>query len=365
MNKHHPYQSLPDYSFWRKAISEVAPKDVDPVVHSLFKISPSDRVVTAGSCFAQHIARRLASEGFNYLVTEQAHPVVADVAGPEFSYGLFSARYGNIYTARQLVQLLWRAYDLLVAAEPPWRNTAGAWIDPFRPQIQPGGFASETEFQLDRIQHYLAVRLAVEAADVFIFTLGLTEAWVSSEDGACFPICPGVAGGEFDSKKYKFINFCVAEVVDDLRQAITFIRTRNPKVKFIFTVSPVPLVATAENRSVLEATTYSKAVLRVAAETIKNQFDSVAYFPSYEIITGNFNRGGYFANDLRSVTEAGVDHVMRLFMRHYSVKPEDGVPLEPTGNTHIQHSSSENSSVVAAVAQVMCDEELLDSGLNK
>ena len=85
----------------------------------------------------------------------------------------------------------------------------------------------------------------------------------------------------------------------------------------MLTVSPVPLAATAEpGCHVLAATTYSKAVLRVAAETVWKRFDNVHYFPSYEIVTGAFNRGGYFAPDLRNVLEEGVEHVMRLFMVH-------------------------------------------------
>ena len=50
----------------------------------------------------------------------------------------------------------------------------------------------------------------------------------------------------------------------------------------------------------------SKSVLRVAAEQVAKAFEGVAYFPSYEIITGNFNRGQYYGPDLRDVTEAGV-----------------------------------------------------------
>ncbi|MES2303044.1 MAG: GSCFA domain-containing protein, partial [Pseudomonadota bacterium] len=84
------------------------------------------------------------------------------------------------------------------------------------------------------------------------------------------------------------------------------------------TVSPVPLVATAENRHALVATTYSKSVLRVVAEEVARTDSRVEYFPSYEIITGSYSRGRYFESDLRSVTPEGVAHVMRVFMKHFS-----------------------------------------------
>src|SRR5205823_3059266 len=76
---------------------------------------------------------------------------------------------------------------------------------------------------------------------------------------------------------------------------------------------------TAVDRHVLVSTTYSKSVLRVAAQQLTESLDGVHYFPSYEIVTGNFSRGAYFADDLRSILEPGVEHVMSLFFRHATV----------------------------------------------
>src|SRR3954447_22900715 len=57
--------------------------------------------------------------------------------------------------------------------------------------------------------------------------------------------------------------------------------------------------------------------LRVACEKIVKGCKNVAYFPSYEIVTGGFGKTSYFAEDCRLVTEEGVAHVMRVFMRHH------------------------------------------------
>ncbi len=314
-------QNLPEHCFWRELIAAPLPADVDPVVRAKFTISPSDKVATAGSCFAQHIARRLTREGFNYFVPEAAHPLFGPALAEQYGYGVFSARYGNIYTSRQLVQLLQRAYGMFTPREQFWVGPDNRIIDPFRPRIQPNGFPCLAEFEADRQQHFAAVRRMVEELDVFVFTLGLTEGWVSRDDGAAYPLCPGVAGGTFDSARYRFVNLGVAEVISNIGWAIEFLRSKNPKARVILTVSPVPLAATAIDQSVLVSTIYSKSVLRVAAEELARERDYVAYFPSYEIIVGAYNRGAYFAPDLRSVTEAGVNHVMRLFMKHYGARP--------------------------------------------
>lgn len=355
----HPYRDLPAHRFWRRAVADVPPAEVDPVVQGAFRIDRSRRVATAGSCFAQHIARHLSGAGFDYMVTERAHSLVAELA-QDFQYGVYSARYGNIYTARQLVQTLRRAYGQFVPADDVWLAADGRVIDPYRPRIQPNGFASAAELAADRVQHFAATRRMIEQMDVLVFTLGLTEAWFNRQDGAVYPLCPGVAGGSYAPERHGFVNFRVTEVMADLAEAIDFIAPRNPAARILLTVSPVPLVATMEDRSVLTATTYSKSVLRVAAEEMAARYAQVAYFPSYEVITGPHARGRYYDESLRQVTEEGVAHVMRLFMRHYAAEaPAQPMPAvdpqaEAIAAREVQHA--ELSRVVA----VLCDEVALD-----
>ena len=73
-----PYRSLPAHHFWRKAVSSVERHLLDPVVEPKFVISGTDRVATAGSCFAQHISRRLQAIEFNYYVTEDEASLTAE-----------------------------------------------------------------------------------------------------------------------------------------------------------------------------------------------------------------------------------------------------------------------------------------------
>ena len=104
----HPYQSLPDMAFWRKAVATPQMREVDPVGSFDVKIGPETKVATAGSCFAQHIARYLRDYGYNFFVAEPGHPILPDSVREANNYGLFSCRYGNTYTARQLASL-WSA----------------------------------------------------------------------------------------------------------------------------------------------------------------------------------------------------------------------------------------------------------------
>jgi len=102
----HPYSDMPPRAFWRSAIAE-ADRDVLPdLYHPRIAIDQDTRVVTAGSCFAQHIGNYLTLAGCNVLDAEPAPRDMSDDIARHFGYGIYSARYGNVYTARQLRQLL-------------------------------------------------------------------------------------------------------------------------------------------------------------------------------------------------------------------------------------------------------------------
>jgi hypothetical protein len=355
-NKFHPYKALPNKSFWNRSVTKPPVGEVDPVGKFDLQLTPETKVATAGSCFAQHIARHLQKSGFRYYVTEEGHPILPQNIREKHHYGTFSARYGNIYTARQLLQLFHRAYGEFSPIEDVWIEEEGRVLDPYRPTIQPGGFISVAEMHADRHQHLKAVRRMFETLDVFVFTLGLTECWVSKKDGAAFPLCPGVEGGAFDPDQHRFLNQGVSDVVQDMSAFIGALKNVNPRAQIVVTVSPVPLMATAEPEAhVLCATTYSKSVLRVAADMLRKSFANVHYFPSYEIITGSFSRGRYFAEDLRNVTEQGVSHVMRLFLQ-YTTNGGVNLPL-----SHLEEKNIDDFiSQAEAIVQVECDEIALD-----
>jgi hypothetical protein len=347
-----PYSALPDTRFWRRSVSSVERHLLDPVVCPRFTIRPDDRVATAGSCFAQHIARKLKASGFGYFVPEWPEGLSSADARAR-GYGVFSARFGNIYTVRQLLQLFQRAHGMFDPVESHWLRPDGRFADPYRPNVEPDGFATVAALHEDRASHLAKVREMFQRADVFIFTLGLTEGWRSRRDGAVFPLAPGVTAGEFDAASHAFVNFDVNETIADLMAFLALFRDVNPAARVLLTVSPVPLIATFEDRHVLTATTYSKSVLRVAAEAITRELDWVDYFPSYEIITGSFNGGVYYQQDAREVTDAGVAHVMRCFARHYMQAPAPGGEAVASRSDVAEADSGGDADIV-------CDEEAID-----
>ncbi|NPU67662.1 GSCFA domain-containing protein [Bradyrhizobium sp. 83012] len=347
-----PYTTLPASSFWRQAVAERSTSELDPHLTARLRFGPDQRIASAGSCFAQHISRALKARGYNYYVTETAPGYLSPEQEERFGYGIFSARYGNIYSTLQLLQLLQRAFGGFQPADQFWTDPDGRVFDLLRPRITPKGFVSMVEAEADLKQHLRAVRKLIETADVFIFTLGLTESWVSKLDGTVYPTCPGCgSAGDYDDARYAFHNLSVTETTGYLAEAINLMSAANPRLQIILTVSPVPLAATMESRHVMQATTYSKSVLRVAAEEMVRRYDNVHYFASYEIITNAKNAGAYFADDARSVTPEGVARAMNLFFAHFTAESA-GATARSAGD-----GAGKRPAAPSVEPQIVCDED--------
>lgn len=321
-----------------------------------FPISKTQKIAAAGSCFAQHISRHMRTRGFRVLDVEPAPPGLSRETAMKFGYGIYSARYGNIYVVRQLSQLFDEAFGETPLDEEPWkRESDGRYFDPFRPNVEPNGLASPEEVRLHRRQHLKAVRTMFTSADIFIFTLGLTEAWTNAETGVVYPVAPGVIAGSYDPDIHVFKNFTCMEIQKDLRQFRAKLKRKNPKVKFLFTVSPVPLTATASDNHVLPATVYSKSVLRTVAGEMAATFPDVDYFPSYDLISSHWSKGAFYNANLRTVTEDGVNAAMRaFFLQHDPGTATDGTQDQPPLRAAAELEEEQDDEIV-------CEEMLLDA----
>jgi hypothetical protein len=342
-----PYSNLPARQRWSHAVARsFDARDLGSFPRPL--IAQSDKVMSAGSCFAANLVPYLEHNGFQFIRTEQQSAIYRFIPKEAMNYGQYSAAYGNIYTPRQLRQLLARCLGEFRPVEDRWLADGGV-VDPFRPGLRYQA-RSEREFELLTSAHLKATRAAFEACDVFIFTFGLTEAWVSAADGAVFPACPGTIAGRFDGERHVFRNFGLDELLEDLRAFIVALRRVNPDVRLIFTVSPVPLVATASGQHVLEATTYSKSLLRVAAETICRETENAYYFPAYEIVTGPQAPEDFFEADRRSVSRKAVETVMAAFLQACEA------PTVVVVKRRRSDAPSSAETLSAAVAEAECEE---------
>ena len=149
-----PYSSQPKRAFWRSGVSDHSALEIPEVFRPRFKIDQEMRISCAGSCFAQHIGAQFKKRGYRFVDMEVPPPMLASKWWQDFGFDLYSARYGNIYTIRQLMQMLMRANGSLRPVETAWVDKNGRARDPFRPAFEPDGFLDVEALERDRDYYF-------------------------------------------------------------------------------------------------------------------------------------------------------------------------------------------------------------------
>lgn len=342
-----PYSTVDPNGFWRPAVADRNMFEIEALWSPKFAITDKMAVSTYGSCFAQHIGRNLHQRGYHWLRSEARPFGLSDNTAKQFNYDVFSSRTGNIYTTTLLLQWLKWAFGAADVPEEIWEKNS-RFYDPFRPNVEPNGFASREEVLLSRAATLDAFKDSVLKADVFVFTLGLTERWLNTS-GYEYPICPGTVAGDFDAAQHKFDNLEFPQVRQALSDALAVMSQHNPSLRYILTVSPVPLTATYSGKHVVVATMQSKSILRAVAGQIADRRANVDYFPSYEIINSPVFKGSFFEPNQRSVSAYGVGFVMDMFFN--CQKQAFGTQI----------NTAKPASGKPSAEDLVCEEELLDS----
>jgi hypothetical protein len=346
-----PYDGLPDRAYWRTAVASRGPGRLRDLYVPRFAIAPDTPVFTAGSCFAQHVHRELKAAGYAVIEAEPAPDGVDPAVAARFFYGTFSARFGNIYTTRQFLNLLAEAAGDHAPAHPVWERD-GRFYDALRPNVDPNGHASAQSVLLARHDHLKALRHALTQMRVLILTLGLTETWEDPASGTVYPTAPGVIADPPAQADIHFLSLGHDDVVADLRTLLVLLRAITPDVKVVLTVAPGPLVATASDQHVLPASAACKAILRAAADTLTRSDPGVDYFPSYEIVTNPAARSAFFQPNLRLPTPKAISVVMSQFMRAHQASPQ---PTAAPAAMVAAPDPEDNS--------IICEEQMHDPGL--
>ncbi|MFQ6539794.1 MULTISPECIES: GSCFA domain-containing protein [Aphanothece] len=346
-----PYEALPASAFWKTGVTQENPCLIDGIYKKKFDILPADKIATAGSCFAQHITRQLKQNGYNIMDVEPPPPGLPLSLHQNYGFSMYSARYGNIYTVRQLLQLTQECAHEWSPKNYIWTKN-GRYYDALRPAVEPSGCDAPEVVKKLRKCHIEKVQELLMSLDVFIFTLGLTEMWVHRRSGTVFPTAPGVFCGEYDGAIYRFENASFKSILSDFNKFQDTLRKlrNNRPFKILLTVSPVPLTATASGHHVLVATMHSKAVLLSVASQLSNKQSHIDYFPSYEIVTNPRLHSTSFSDNLRSVRPHAAENAMQHFFREH-------LPVDTLGLAPHEPSNAVGSIDLEAV---QCQEEFIE-----
>jgi hypothetical protein len=269
-------------------------EDADAILKYILKgwipeapfVSRALNVTAFGSCFAANISLFLHNQGYRILNSKKWN----------LDAYIIECGEGMVNTHALLQQFEWAFEDK--------KFSQGLWH----------GYGSE-EYQYDEAIRRNTLHI-FQKTELFIITLGLSEVWYDKVTNEVF--WRAIPIRSFDPSRHGFRVSTHEENRANIEKMVRLIRTHRPDAHVLFTVSPIPLVATFRPQGCVSANSVSKAILRSALdEVLRAHGDDphLHYFPSYEIVTSFFRDP--FLDDRRHVKPAILDLVMHCFERHY------------------------------------------------
>ena len=259
----------------RRDVNRVEPV-CTPAFDVPFKLVPGEPVFTVGSCFARNVEQELLARGFNL-------PTRHVLSRPEFQK-VEAGVLNNFGTPSIHNEFAWAFGDKPFALDDHIAELApGKWVDMhLAPLVRP----DDREVVAKRREAVVEAYRASAQCRVIIMTLGYVEVWYDTKTGYYLNTTPRPGMLRAEPARFRFRVLSFEETYFHLQATLELIRNHgHPDVRTILTVSPVPIAVTHRDLDVILANTYSKSVLRAAAETACATYDFVAYFPSYESVT--------------------------------------------------------------------------------
>ena len=244
-------------------------------------LNKDTKFFTMGSCFARNLAVSLNNNGY-----VSHHMEISEYINTTFANKVF--------------------VDWLSGAE-----INGAIRDRIV-ELLPPGWSKENTLQV------------IKGSDVFILTLGVAAAFFDKTTGDFVLPRPSSLNSRALAEKYQFRTASVKENVENVLYLINFIRSVSPQIKIVVTVSPVPLLASFEYESAVQADCLSKSTMRLVAHELVNNSNipNILYWPSFEVFRwAGSNASNYYAADDGAawhVSEEKVSGTVAAFIEMFS-----------------------------------------------
>jgi tetratricopeptide (TPR) repeat protein len=299
-----PYKGEPAFRFG----------GIFPKLEPKFAIAPGQKVFTIGSCFARNIEAKMLASGLDVPV--------AGFQLPEGEFKHPAPHILNEYNLGTMVQRFECAFDeFAYTPDMGIEETPRGLLDLFlHIHVEPVDEARlvERRKEIDTLYDEL------KKSDIVVITLGLVECWYDVQGGYYLNKAPSKAWVAKHPGRYEFRRMDVSDVVPKLERIVQLISSLGEK-KILLTVSPVPVEATFMPDNCVVANSYSKSVLRVAADAVVRGNANVDYFPSYEIVLSH--GASAFLSDNVHVDDGVVDKVTRFMIKNYAGLDEDNPDL--------------------------------------
>ena len=247
-----------------------------------FKISHQDKMMMIGSCFVESISEKLKNSAFR-----------ADV-NP----------FGIMYNP---ISVLMTLKDILKRKE----YTSD---DLFFHQEQYHSFSHHSRFSgtnKEAVINNINDRIKtandfISNADYLFVTFGTSSVYYQTENKQVVANCHKLPAMSFVRKRIP-----VEEIVEQWHDFIIQLREINPKIKLIFTISPIRHWKDGAHENQI-----SKSVLFLAVDKLM-QNSEVYYFPSYELIMDDLRDYRFYAEDMLHPNSSAIDYIWEKFVDTY------------------------------------------------
>lgn len=242
------------------------------------KISCTDHIFLAGSCFAENIGERFRDARFHTAI----NPSGILYNPQSLSASIRRIMSGNQYTEKELVQNadLWHSLQ------------------------HHGCFSSpEKDKTLNAINGEFSVASnALKKTGWLIITFGSAFAWKHFASGNIVANCHKIPAKEFEK-----VFLDADSIVPDWLQLLSELKKFNPKLRVMFTVSPVRYI-----RDGIIENNKSKAALITAVHSLCEQTGAL-YYPAYEYVTDVLRDYRFYKEDMVHPTDQAVNFVWEKF----------------------------------------------------
>lgn len=143
----------------------------------------------------------------------------------------------------------------------------------------------------------------IRTTDILFITFGTSWVYKLKENNKIVANCHKIPTKYFVRER-----LTISEIVEDYSSLIEELKTINPNIKIVFTVSPIRHWKDGANGNQL-----SKSILLLAIEEIVKQNSNSVYFPSYEIVMDDLRDYRFYASDMLHINETAINYIWDKF----------------------------------------------------
>lgn len=260
------------------------PIDIKPLVEP---IQYGQKILLSGSCFTEHIGNALSDLKFDVLQNPNGILFAPDAV----CKSLLSYLENKQYTEQDLFRLneVWNSWDHHSRFSNISRSEAVRVIN--ESQQTAHAFLKEADW------------LIITLGSSFIYELTSDADTASAGLGAGVANCHRAPANWFTKKMVE-----VDTIKETLEACLKKLKEFNPRLKFIFTISPV-----RHTRDGVVENNHSKARLIEAVHHTVNKFESAHYFPAYELVIDVLRDYRFYDIDLVHPNYPATEFVLEKF----------------------------------------------------